>query len=29
MEIKIRNFEHELATPSGQACMYEYFCDKA
>lgn len=20
---------HELATPGGQACMYEYFCDKA
>jgi len=20
---------HELGTPGGQACIYEYFCDKA
>jgi ribosomal protein S18 acetylase RimI-like enzyme len=28
----VSNFDsplHELATPGGQACMYEYFCDKA
>lgn len=28
----VSNFDsplHELATPDGQACMFEYFCDKA